>query len=203
MTLKVCDQRYIRYLKKGCRAMIKAKKNLLIIILIIVLATILGFLWFARSTVTFPIIRTEDQAERNIKTLYFYDEEEYKNSELEVIDSCENDEFVLYAYTIDGKLGYAMYEFVSLGRVSDNGCVQTTDDYLFDIIKYNGTFYLVMVREENIGAMIASEKNRDAQIVFEPNGEAGIYMWKLDNEVEFSYDVYDQQGNAIAENEIW
>ena len=179
----------------------KTEKKILLIVLVIILGLIVGLLFFIRSMSTYPIIKTYDQAERNIKTLYLYGEEEYNDSEPEVVDSCENDEFILYAFTIDGKLGYAMYEFVSLGRVSDNGCVQTTDDYMFDIIKHNETSYLVMVRKENIGTMIAKDKNRDAQIVFEPNGEAGIYMWKLDNEVELSYEVYDNKGNLIVENE--
>ena len=176
----------------------KAKKNiLLIIILIFALITILGFLWFARSTVTFPVIRTEEQAERHIKELYFYDGQ-YQNQELNLVGSCENDDFILYAYTIDGKLGYAMYEFVSLGRVSDNGCTYTADDYMIDIIKYDEASYLVMMRNENIGTMIANDEKSGAQIEFEPNGEAGIFMWKLEDEAEISYDIYDEQGNVIV-----
>ena len=176
--------------------MIKHDKKM-IIILIIALVTLLGFLWFARSTVTFPVIKTEEQAERNIRELYFY-EEQYQDQDLNVVGSCENNDFILYSFTIDNELGYVMYEFMSLGRVDQNGCVNTTDDYMVDIIEHNETSYLVMMRKENIGTMIAHDKNSGAQIEFELNGEAGVFVWRLDDEHEISYDVYDEQGNVIV-----
>ena len=46
--------------------------------------------------------------------------------------------------------------------------------------------------------MIANDENSGAQIEFEPNGEAGIFIWKLDGKSEVSYDVYDEHGNVMA-----
>lgn len=80
--------------------------------MLVFLGIIAGVLCFIRSTVTFPIIRTEEQAERNIRTLYFYDEKKYKDSELEVISFYENEDFVLYAFTIDDEpdITYDVYD---------------------------------------------------------------------------------------------
>lgn len=181
----------------------KTKKIVLIIILLIFLGLIAGVLCFIRSTITFPIIKTEDQAERNIRTLYFYDEEKYKDSDLEVVASCENDEFVLYSFKINEEFGYAMYEFMSLGRVDQNGVVVTTDDYMVEVMTYNEKPYLVMMRKGNIGNMIAYDKNSGAEIELESletNGEDTISMWEFDDEPDITYDVYDNQGNLIVEN---
>lgn len=181
--------------------MTKINKSLLIIILLILLGIIVGALCFIRSTTTFPIIRTEEQAERNIRTLYFYDEEKYKDSELEVVASCENDDFVLYSFKINDEFGYAMYEFMSLGRVDQNGVVVTTDDYMVEVMTHYDKSYLVMMHKGNIGKMIANDKNSGKQIELECNGHDTIAMWEFENEPEITYDVYDGKGNLIVEKE--